>query len=88
MFCETFEFVRALKTLNINGIDMESSILFLLGDLFNIKTAAILSVSDLPGHHKYDIFKSNEIHPNVENGINNAIELVISSLPKIKSALK
>ncbi len=88
LFCETPNLLAALKSIDVRGIDMESSILFLLGDLFNIKTAAILSVSDLPGHHKYDIFKSNEIHPNVENGINNAIEIVISSLPKIKSALK
>ena len=87
LFCETEEFIKSLKSINVQGIDMENSILFLLGELFNIKTASILSVSDLPTS-KYDIFRSNQIHPNLEKGINNAIEIVISSLPKIKSTLK
>ncbi|TFG22876.1 MAG: hypothetical protein EU529_09115 [Promethearchaeota archaeon] len=87
LFCETDEFINSLKSINVLGIDMENSILFLLGKLFNIKTASILSVSDVPTS-KYDIFKTNEIHPNLEKGINNAIEILISSLPKIKTALK
>ncbi|MFX1408479.1 MAG: hypothetical protein ACFFBW_16125 [Promethearchaeota archaeon] len=86
LFCETEEFIKSLKSINVQGIDMESSILFLLGELFKVKTASILSVSDLPTS-EYDIFRSNQIHPNLEKGINNAIEIVISSLPKIKSAL-
>ena len=36
---------------------------------------------------KYDMFKSNEIHPNIEKGIENAINIVIKSLPKIKNLL-
>jgi len=87
MFCETFEFVRALKTLNINGIDMESSILFLLGTLFNLKTTSILAISDLPGHPQYDLLNSNEIHPNMEKGIDNAIRIVIKALPKVQYIL-
>ncbi len=87
LFCETDEFINSLKSINVLGIDMENSILFLLGKLFNIKTASILSVSDMPSS-KYDIFKTNEIHPNLEKGINNAINMLISSLPKIKAALK
>ncbi|MFX1259511.1 MAG: hypothetical protein ACFFAN_16780 [Promethearchaeota archaeon] len=83
LFCETSEFLDALKSININGIDMENSILFLLGELYNIKTVSILSVSDLPEHYKYDFLKSNEIHPNMEKGINNAIEILIKALPKI-----
>ncbi len=88
LFCEDFEFVRGLQTLNISGIDMESSIIFLLGMLYNLKSAAILSVSDLPGDPKYDLLNSNEIHPNMEKGINDAIKIVIKSLPKIKSLIK
>ena len=64
---------------------MENSILFLLGLLYNIKTASILSVSDLPGHEMYDLFKSNVIHPDMERGINNAISILIKALPKIKN---
>ncbi|MHA2290349.1 MAG: phosphorylase family protein, partial [Promethearchaeota archaeon] len=62
LFCENFEFIKALKIANIEAIDMESSILFLLSSLYNIKVASILSVSDLPGHPKFDLLSSNEIH--------------------------
>lgn len=85
LFCETSEFLNALKSINVQGIDMENSILFLLGLLYNIKTASILSVSDLPGHEMYDLFKSNVIHPDMERGINNAISILIKALPKIKN---
>jgi len=87
LFCEDFEFTRSLQGLGINGIDMESSIIFLLGRLYNLKCGAMLSVSDLPGHPKYDLLKSNEIHPNMEKGINDAIKVLLRSLPKISSLL-
>jgi purine-nucleoside phosphorylase len=84
LFCEDFEFVRVLKAINVEAIDMESSILFLLGMLYNLKTVSILSISDLPGDPKYDLLNSNEIHPNMEKGINNTIKIIINSLPKIQ----
>jgi uridine phosphorylase len=87
LFCETFEFIRALKEINIKAIDMESSILFLLGQLYNLKTASILSVSDLPGHPQYDLLNSNEIHLDMETGIDNAIKILINALPKIQHTL-
>ncbi len=87
LFCETYEFIKALRSINVNAVDMESSILFLLGKLFNIKTVSILSVSDLPGSDNYDLFKTNQIHPDMENGIDRAIKLLISKLPKIKSMI-
>ncbi len=87
LFCENLDFVRALSSINIQGVDMESSILFLLGKIYNLKTSSILSVSDLPGHPKYDLLKSNEIHHDMENGIDNAIKILINSLPQIKQEL-
>jgi len=87
LFCETIEFVRALQSVNVRGIDMESSILFLLGSLFNLKTASVLSVTDLPGHPEYDLLMSNKIHPNMENGIDNAIKIVLEAVPKIKTLI-
>jgi purine-nucleoside phosphorylase len=87
LFCESQDFVRALNSINVQCVDMESSLLFLLGKIYNIKTSAILSVSDLPGHPKYDLLKSNEIHPDMENGIDNVIKTLISSLPQIKYEL-
>ena len=87
LFCETYEFLRALNSIDIKAIDMESSILFLLGQLYNLKVASILSVSDLPGDEKYDLLKSNEIHPDMETGIDNAIKILIKALPKIQHSI-
>jgi len=87
LFCESLDFIRALSSINIQCIDMESSILFLLGKIHNLKTSSILSVSDLPGHPKYDLLNSNELHPDMENGIDNAIKILINSLPQIKNEL-
>jgi len=84
LFCESLDFVRALSSINMQCIDMESSILFLLGKLYNLKTGSVLSVSDLPGHPKYDLLNSNEIHPDMENGIDKAIKILINTLPRIK----
>lgn len=84
LFCESLDFIRALQSINIHAIDMESSILFLLGKLHNLNTASILSVTDLPGDPKYDLLNSKEIHPDMENGIDNTIKILIKSLPKIK----
>ena len=84
LFCESLNFIRGLKSINIQAIDMESSILFLLGRLYNLKTASILSVTDLPGDSKYDLLVSKTIHPDMENGIDNAIRILMKTLPKIK----
>ncbi|MFX1313566.1 MAG: hypothetical protein ACFFHD_13310, partial [Promethearchaeota archaeon] len=84
LFCESLEFVRALQSINIHGIDMESSILFLLGTLYNLKAASILSVTDLPGDQKYDLLNSKEIHPDMENGIDNNIKILTKALPQIE----
>jgi len=87
LFCETLEFIKALQSVKARGIDMESSILFLLGSLFNLKTSSILAVTDLPGHPEYDLLESNQIHPNLEKGIDDAIKIVINALPKIKGLI-
>ena len=47
----------------------------------------IINFIDLPGNSKYDLFKSNELHPNMELGIDNAIKVVSKALPKINSIL-
>jgi len=87
LFCENLDFIRALDSINVKGVDMESSILFLLGKIYNVKTGSILSVSDIPGHPKYDLLRSNEIHSNMEKGIDNAIKILINSIPQIKHEL-
>ncbi|MFX0010862.1 MAG: hypothetical protein ACFE9R_11135 [Candidatus Hermodarchaeota archaeon] len=86
LFCENFEFIKALQSAKIEAIDMESSILFLLAGLYNMKAASILTVSDIPGHSQYDLLTSNEINPDMYTGIDNAIKTLINSLPKITQA--
>ena len=87
LFCESLDFIRALQSISVQAIDMESSILFLLGKLYNLKTASILSVTDLPGNSKYDLLAAKEIHPEMENGIDNAIKILMKAIPKIKYSL-
>lgn len=87
LFCETYDFINALRSINTGAIDMETSILFLLGKLYNLKTISFLSVSDLPGNPKYDFLKSNEVSLDIESGIDNTIKILIKSIPKIKSFL-
>ena len=87
LFCENFEFIKALNATNIEAIDMESSIMFLLGQLYNLKVSSILSVSDLPGHPQFDLLNSNEIHPAMESGIDIAIKILINALPRIQHTL-
>ena len=67
---------------------MENSVLFLLSELYGIKSVALLSVSDLPTHPKYDLFNSNIIHPNMEKGMKAMIEFLINLLPKIRMRIK
>jgi len=86
LFCETTDFLNAMRSINVEAIDMESSIMFLLGKKYNLKTSSILAISDLPGT-EYDLLETNEIHPNMENGIDNAIRTLIQSLPEIKELL-
>ena len=85
LFCETDEFITNLKSINVQGIDMENSTLFLLSKLYGIKSASILAVSDLPSHPKYDLFNSNILHPDMEKGMKSMIDLLINALPKISS---
>ncbi len=87
LFCETHDLINSLRSINVGAIDMETSILFLLGKIYNLKTISLLSVSDLPGNSKYDFLKTNEIHLDVESGIDTAIKVMIKSLPKVKSLL-
>ncbi len=87
-FCETDDVAKAWIREGIIGVDMESSLLFLLGNLLNIQTASVVSISDVVGHEKYDIFKSNYIHPEIFSGINQAIEIVVKSLKDVENLLK
>jgi purine-nucleoside phosphorylase len=82
LFCETEKFQKAMKSIDVEAVDMESSVLFLLGELYNLQTASILSISDLPGT-EYDLLNSNKVHPEMENGINRAIEILTETLPKL-----
>jgi purine-nucleoside phosphorylase len=83
LFCETYDFINSLKEIEVEAIDMESSSLFLLGKIYNLKVASILSVSDLPTT-EYDFLKTNELDSNYEKGIDKAIKILIQTIPKIE----
>ncbi|MHA1340539.1 MAG: phosphorylase family protein [Promethearchaeota archaeon] len=88
LFCEPQEAINTWRLYGCNSIDMESSILYLLGNLFFIKTVSILAISDLPDNDEYNYQKSNKIHPNFFKGINKAIKILKESLPEIKNIIK
>ncbi|MBN1802538.1 MAG: hypothetical protein JW891_13585 [Candidatus Lokiarchaeota archaeon] len=83
LFCESLEFLESLKKAGIHAIDMESSILFLLGEAFSIRTAAILIVSDMPGSKKHDLISNGDTIPDLINQIKKSIEIVGNALLKI-----
>ena len=83
IFCENDDFITALRSIGVQGIDMENSILFLLGRLYNIKTASILSVSDLPGNETGDFSKEKYLFQDLNKGIDDTLTILCNSLPKI-----
>ena len=87
LFCEDSTFLSAMNSINVQGIDMENALLFLISKIFQMKAASILSVSDLPGHPKYDLLKSKKVHPDMERGVRNAINIVMKMLPKVRVLL-
>ncbi|OLS15243.1 MAG: purine nucleoside phosphorylase [Promethearchaeota archaeon CR_4] len=84
LFRETTDKIAAWQTAGADAVDMETSALYCLGDLFSILTGAILAISDKPGS-EYDLFHSNKIHENLVSSLKSAIDVVAKALPKIKN---
>jgi len=87
LFCQPQEAINTWKIYATNCVDMESAVIYMLGKLFFIKTASILSISDFPDSEKYNFQKSNEIHPKFFKGLDNALKILKESLPEISNKL-
>lgn len=83
LFCETESAIRTWLTYGANSVDMESSAVYFLGQLFNIPTISILGISDLPDSKQWNFQRTNYIHPKYEFILDNAIEVLTLALPEI-----
>lgn len=83
MYCEEQKDINTWRAYGCNSVDMETSAVYLLGALFNIRAISILAVSDLPDFEKYNMQKTNNIHPRLEQGLKDAVNFLIDILPEI-----
>jgi len=83
LFRETPEKISAWQSVGADSVDMETSAIYCLGNLFNIQTGAILAISDKP-NTTYDLIHSNKVHESLGYALQTAINVVVSALPEIK----
>ena len=83
LFCETESAIKTWISYGANSVDMESSAVYLLGQLYDIKTISILGISDLPDSNEWNFQKTNKIHPKYEFILDNAIDVLVHALPEI-----
>ena len=83
LFCETEDAVETWKSYGAKSVDMESSAVYLLGNLFKIPSISILGVSDLPDVEQWNFQKTNKIHPKFDFILDNAIDVLVNTLPEI-----
>ncbi len=84
LFRETPDKVLAWQAAGADTVDMETAVIYCLGNLFHIQTGAVLAISDKP-NTEYDMFHANKVHESIEVGLKSAIEVVVRSLPLIKN---
>ncbi len=84
LFRETPEKVSKWQEAGADSVDMETSVIYCLGNLFHIQTGAVLAISDKP-NTEYDLFHSNKIHESLEIALKSAIDVVVGALPQIKN---
>lgn len=86
LFCEGKDAYTVWQLYGCDGIDMESSAVYLMGALFNIAVISILGASDLSDDDTYNLFTVNKIHPGVLQSLNDAFELLYQCLPRVQKA--
>lgn len=85
LFCEADAAIQTWAFYGANSVDMESSIIYLLGNLFKIPSISILGISDLLDTSEWNLQKSNKIHPKFDFILDNAIEVLVNLLPQIQN---
>ena len=87
LFCEDPDEIAQWKDLGADTVDMETSIMYLLGELFELPTIAVMGVVDHPGSAEYDLIRSNKIHPELVTSLDRAFTAVLNALPSIEAQL-
>ncbi len=85
LFCETESAINTWISYGVNSVDMESSIVYFLGKLFDIPTISILGISDLPDTVEWNLQKTNKIHPKYEFILDNIVEVLVEALPNLRT---
>ena len=85
LFCETEDAIETWKSYGAKSVDMESSAVYLLGNLFKIPSISILGISDLPDIEQWNFQKTNKIHPKFDFILDNAINVLVDALPEINN---
>jgi purine-nucleoside phosphorylase len=88
LFCEQLDELSRWKALGAEVVDMETSIMYLLSQIYRIPTISIMGVTDLPGSHEFDLTESNKLHPEIEKVPLRAIEVATTLLPTIKQMVE
>jgi purine-nucleoside phosphorylase len=83
LFCEDPPEIERWRALGADAVDMETSIMYLLGNLFHIPTLAIMGITDIPGSLEYDLFHTNKLHPEMVSAIDRAVDTSLVVLPAI-----
>ena len=81
LFCETPKMTAKWAKMGAKAVDMETSTVYLLGNLFKIRTIAILAVVDRP-NSEHDFIRSNKLHQNASQSMGNLFEFTINDLPQ------
>jgi len=82
LFCETPEIIREWRQKGADAVDMETSVVYLLGQLFGIQTLAILGVVDRP-NSEYDFIQSNKIHKNAHLALELPFDFIVKNLANL-----
>ncbi len=87
LFCESTDALNVWRMHECNAVDMESSIIYLLGALFNIPAVSLLGVSDMVDVPEFNLMKLNKIHPGLLQSLDDAYQLLLKGLPLVQKLI-
>ncbi len=86
LLCETENEIAAWRELGAQAVDMETSVMYFLSELFKIPTIALMGVTDIPGS-EFDLFTENKMHPQTELAMQRVVEATEELLPLLAKEL-
>lgn len=87
LLCETEAEVQGWQQKGAQAVDMETSVLYLLSGLMHLPSVALLGVTDIPGS-EYDLFTSNNMHPESESAMDRVVEITQKILPVLAKTIE